>query len=516
MNNNFFEIKTGGKVIVKHNAVKNAFAHFLAGLSYAAYMRIASKDRCIYKPTTIEKGNFDINKGKLFVKVSATFLQSEFSEKVIELGLCPQPYTALSDICKTEFLPRGKVTVSATLYLTSSGDVTFCGGDNVLIKSLLGVSPLPVLTVKGANRTSAVDFVTDVENYENVDAEIKTEKTLTIDIADGNYNDYVIMAGSTPVARFNSALFAPVQETRMVTSNDGFYAEALRVGGMSGSYIQIALPSALGACVEFSGDGRLIADPTHSYVYIVSEGKVYDVRNPFLPKYVCDGENVRACADGSVAVNNGTEITIFGKNKQTINCNGDEFEVIYRNGGYDVYTLSDGTLYVYRVDGAVTEAGAVTVSGDSLHTLSPYAVVVCGQNATSYYLCGSGGFSQSLANLTTETVSDGCYYGDGYAGSVYSYFRTDCAKAKNGFCVKDGKLYCIIANMQCLGEYDFDDIVMANDKIYIIKDGVLSCYGFQRKGVYVCCDSGKKTYTAYVAPTGEKTVRLKIAGTPIG
>lgn len=133
MNNNYFEIKNGNDIIVKHNAVKSAFAHFLAGKSYAAYLRIANKDRCIYKPTTVTEGNFDVSKGRPYVKLTTSFLQSEFSGTVTELGLCPEPYSALSNVCSVTFLPKGKVTVTVTLYLHTSGPITFCAGENVLI-----------------------------------------------------------------------------------------------------------------------------------------------------------------------------------------------------------------------------------------------------------------------------------------------------------------------------------------------------------------------------------------------
>lgn len=81
MNNNYFEIKNGNDIIVKHNAVKSAFAHFLAGKSYAAYLRIANKDRCIYKPTTVTEGNFDVSKGRPYVKLTTSFCKANFRER---------------------------------------------------------------------------------------------------------------------------------------------------------------------------------------------------------------------------------------------------------------------------------------------------------------------------------------------------------------------------------------------------------------------------------------------------
>lgn len=159
----------------------------------------------------------------------------------------------------------------------------------------------------------------------------------------------------------------------------------------------------------------------------------------------------------------------------------------------------------------------IETEGNTLKAFSAYEVVVSGNGAHSYGLYDNGGFAENLSLIENEIVYDGCYYGDGYAGSIYTYLRTGCEKAKNGFCVKDGKLYCIIAGgAQYLGEFDYDDIIMGNEKIYIIKDGKLSVYGFYRKGVYVLCDSGTRTFTAYFAPTEAKNVKLKIAGAPIG
>lgn len=517
MNNNYFEIKNGNDIIVKHNAVKSAFAHFLAGKSYAAYLRIANKDRCIYKPTTVMEGNFDVSKGRPYVKLTTSFLQSEFSGTVTELGLCPEPYSALSNVCSVTFLPKGKVTVTVTLYLHTSGPITFCAGENVLIKSLLGICPLPELALKGANFAAYDDYLIDESVYEDVPFDIDKQEALIVKATNCVHSDYLVVADGKGVARFNCVRYFPKAESKNLTCEDGFFIEALRVAGMNSSMAQIPVPLSMGAHLTVTASGRLMTDPEHLYVYLVSGGKVYDINNPIKIKYVCDGEDVRACSDGSVAVKNGNEIAIFGKDVTKIPCYGNSYEVIYRSGGYDVYILQDTTLFCYRVQNGTELIRTIETEGNTLKAFSAYEVVVSGNGAHSYSLYDNGGFAENLSLIENEIVYDGCYYGDGYAGSIYTYLRTGCEKAKNGFCVKDGKLYCIIAGgAQYLGEFDYDDIIMGNEKIYIIKDGKLSVYGFYRKGVYVLCDSGTRTFTAYFAPTEAKNVKLKIAGAPIG
>lgn len=108
MNNNYFEIKNGNDIIVKHNAVKSAFAHFLAGKSYAAYLRIANKDRCIYKPTTVTEGNFDVSKGRPYVKLTTSFLQSEFSGTVTGSDFVPNRIRLCRTYARLHFCRRGK------------------------------------------------------------------------------------------------------------------------------------------------------------------------------------------------------------------------------------------------------------------------------------------------------------------------------------------------------------------------------------------------------------------------
>jgi hypothetical protein len=142
-----YSVQIGNTQMYYSDMIYAKIAQLLYNQAYAKYIGLVLADNSVlFFESTLQSFNNNIVDGKLYMSKSVLLDMDEEME-IVALGVCPEPdidtmFGRVELQEKIVKLRPDSVIVQCTINISVQGDVQLCGGDNRLVKVLLGLDPL--------------------------------------------------------------------------------------------------------------------------------------------------------------------------------------------------------------------------------------------------------------------------------------------------------------------------------------------------------------------------------------
>lgn len=497
----------------------NELVYWSTGYAYASYITIMNGGRRADKKAELVEYNDNIDNGELYATYKIKVSEEEFAYGITEIGFSPYQGATPCAVSSVS-VPPSSLTVYATVKLVLRGDVMFYPGENPLVRSLLGMEKRPDLNVKG-NVHAVPDSVKRVGilAYQPIESEaVYEDGECSLTFSSNGYSDFLIV-GPTTCARYDLCYNTTETKTVIEQCKGGFYADRAvdisRVYNDSGdiNFVSYHCPcDFLASDKTFSEDFtgyELFTDPTFKYLGLRNGTDYYlvDPETCVVTKGGAYQNKIMLTSDGNAISTDQGQFT-FHREQKTINVYPGKAEVFYRDGGYDILIYSVNTMLYYRYQDGSSQRVEIynTIAGAELTRLNDFSVVLKLQNLIRFFSKdGEFPFQFDTENLTDTTIKDGCFYGDGYMGNLFSGEKMDCDKQLGKFCLYKGYLYYVgeggIKNVGYIG--DADSVAQAGDYLFVLRNGTLQRFFMLTDGMY-----------ASLPYTGEVSAVEKHLGSP--
>lgn len=387
---NYFE--AGGRYYP--NAVVDYGGALGSGKPFGAYMKIGA----LVKPTEVTEYNADVMEGPLYAVFTARLSDGEAAEG--ECGLTP--YEDGSLLMNRVVLEKTETeSVSAAVYIETAGEANFCGGENPLVRMLLGLDGFSAKTggpdgfelFAGKNYFDGNEPIyreADSYDYRTSAKAVLTEGALELSgrLSNSEPRENVFLYAGKPAVRWYNtrynklATYTRRADTRGELKEPDFFSADIFNVTMDGQPISCGVggvPRRMGRrkLIRFrlGENPRFVCDAEGKYMAVATDTDVMLLRlagnepviSARLPR--C-GERVMVTSNGALALL-GKELRIYEKETgyEESACktyplrDTEQAAIVYERGKYHLALYDGALLRRYALDGGVTELGELREEG---------------------------------------------------------------------------------------------------------------------------------------------------------
>ncbi|MDE7395743.1 MAG: hypothetical protein K2M95_06470 [Clostridiales bacterium] len=492
---NTYTVRSSGGCVTAHNAVSANFKRlFLNHVAWAKLAVLTEEDGTRTEaPCSLQFVNADILKGGSLRAVYTAQFEGKNGAVYKKVAIAAEPNGEFVSSAEINFAGNGdSISVKTTIVLdcTYNGDVLLTGGDNALVRRLLGA---------GESGTFAVSTGTSTyPSYPSLRSNslLGTQEQVTPTLLNGKVvfggtktkasgRELVLHYKNNPVLRVvrsglflnqtlsytvqNGSVLIPDNNTEMITSVTVGNAMLMAYDAMRVTTSALRVNS---DTLAVGADGYVMSDPGEEYMAVVTHAYVEVYKpDPVQGSIACIlrvprlNEQVTLCRGGTLALWSANILTLYERTNDVYDvrrlaiARGNSGVVVREGVRYHVATVRSSILYRYAVEGStVTQLETVAVP-----LLTPFLVGRCGD----YVVYGSSPFT--VRSIDVDRSAE--YNCNGFVGKVAHVGDT-------------GSYFALLSDSQRQYAYDFvrgtmktvDSGYVPNGRLLYKENGMMYIY----------------------------------------